>query len=104
MIPMVGIGFFPPNDAADVLPPANNSELIEELEDDERVTGEKCSVRLREEGALKHPNAFAYDKIGCCFDQQLGLYDDYPSLPAIGQTVKMQSKASSWENCYAKVW
>lgn len=95
----MGIGFFPPNDAGDVLPPANNSELIKELEDDERVTGEKSSVRLKVERALTmliHP--------------QLGLYDcpsllslpSLPSLPAIGQTLKIQSKASSWENCYAK--
>ena len=37
--PIVGIGFFPPADSGDVTASASD-ELIENLEDDDRVTGE----------------------------------------------------------------
>ena len=40
MIPMVGIGFLPSADSGDVLPSAFDEELIENLEDDDQVTGE----------------------------------------------------------------
>lgn len=45
--PTVGIGFVQPSDAGDVLPIATDSELVEELEEDERVTGETCLVLFR---------------------------------------------------------
>ena len=38
--PIVGIGFFPPADSGDVTASASDEELIENLEDDDRVTGE----------------------------------------------------------------
>jgi len=45
--PTVGIGFVQPSDAADVVPIATDSELIDELEEDDRVTGKSCLVLSR---------------------------------------------------------
>lgn len=41
----MGVGIYVPNDAADVLPTNTDNELVEDLEDDDRVTGEKISER-----------------------------------------------------------
>ena len=39
MTPMVGVGFLLSADSGDVLPSASDDELVEHLEDDNRITG-----------------------------------------------------------------
>lgn len=52
---IVGVGIYVPDDAADVLPTDTDNELVEELEDDDRVTGETSSERPEDHSTLKYP-------------------------------------------------